>query len=253
MVWFECRSLWQAQRFRLYALALAGVGRIGRRLTPMFDRFTDGAKKAMSLSRDEATKRRHDRIDAAHMLLGLLRLDPGEPVLRVLAALHADLDALRLDTEATLQDGNAPPQEQLALTPAAKHVLEDSMQEASQFGHNFIDSEHLLLGLLSRSEGPASAAFWRQSIDLPRARACVATLFGTGMLRVLSDLASTRPEDPLDQNPWVQGLHPFVAALTRQIDAAVEAQAFAVAAELRDLKYHTLSAISRVKQALNGP
>ncbi len=217
----------------------------------MFDRFTDGAKKAMSLSRQEAVKRRHARIDAEHMLLGLLRLTPNEPGLRVLAALNANLDALRFDTEATLQDGTAAPPEQHPFTAAAKLVLEHSMVEAAQLGDNFIGSEHLLLGLLRLHEGATSVAFQRQSIDLPRARACIAGEFDAEQLTL--DQASTQPEDALDQNPWVQGLHPLVAAIARQVDATVEAQAFAVAAELRDLKYHMLATISRIKQALKEP
>ena len=122
----------------------------------MFDRFTDRAKKTMSLSRHEAMQLGHDYIAPEHMLLGLLQTD-GVAV-NVLRNLGVELDALRTSILGATRRGatQIPAQAQLPFTPAAKRVLEHALEESSRFAHNYIGSEHLLLALL-RTEGTIAA------------------------------------------------------------------------------------------------
>ncbi len=111
----------------------------------MFDRFEDEAKLAMNLARQEARRLQHDSLDAEHILLGLLET-PACMAVRVLEELGIAVEDVRGRVLNCVKAGGAPAPGQLPFTPAAKRVLESSMELAGQLGDGYIGTEHLLLG-----------------------------------------------------------------------------------------------------------
>ncbi|MDO8349249.1 MAG: Clp protease N-terminal domain-containing protein, partial [Planctomycetota bacterium] len=139
----------------------------------MFDRFTDRAKKCMSLARKAALAWSHEYIGTEHLLLGLL--DEGTSVAcNVLRSMQVDAARLRALVDARVNRGRHPvTMDQLPFTPRAKKVLELAMEEASAIGHSYIGTEHLLLGLLGEARGVAAFALRECGVDLAAARAKV--------------------------------------------------------------------------------
>ncbi|MFB3067226.1 MAG: Clp protease N-terminal domain-containing protein [Planctomycetota bacterium] len=121
----------------------------------MFDRCTHHARRLMSLAREEVLRFNHDYIGTEHILLGLIEEGSGVAV-DVLKNLDVDLKRIRQEVEKRLSHGTTMvTPEQLPFTPRAKKVLELALEEASNLGHNYIGSEHLLLGLIREREGLA--------------------------------------------------------------------------------------------------
>ncbi|WP_329243760.1 hypothetical protein OG417_46540 [Actinoallomurus sp. NBC_01490] len=118
----------------------------------MFERFTDTARRVVVYSKEEALLLDHDFIGTEHILLGLLR-DDTETAVQVLTSLGAALAPARVQVEAMLGRGEKPSVAEIPFTARAKKVLELSLREALQLGHNYIGSEHILLGLLREGEG----------------------------------------------------------------------------------------------------
>ena len=120
----------------------------------MFERFTDKARHCVVLAQEEARRQAHPHIGTEHLLLGLL----GEPEAiagQVLSQLGIGLAATRTDVERLVGRGDGAPHGHIPFTPQAKKVLELSLREALGLGHNYIGTEHILLGLLRNGEGPA--------------------------------------------------------------------------------------------------
>jgi ATP-dependent Clp protease ATP-binding subunit ClpC len=118
----------------------------------VFERFTERARRVVVLAQEEARRLDHNFIGTEHILLGLLH--EGEGVAAVsLEALGISLDAVRRQVEATIGRGEAPPTDHIPFTPRAKNVLELSLREALQLKHNYIGTEHILLGLIREGEG----------------------------------------------------------------------------------------------------
>ncbi|HEY7515471.1 MAG TPA: Clp protease N-terminal domain-containing protein, partial [Vicinamibacteria bacterium] len=114
----------------------------------MFDRFTDRARKVVGWSRQEAQRFQHDYIGTEHILLGLIR-EGGGVAADVLRNLSVDPLRVREEVEKRMKAGTASvTMGQLPFTPRAKRVLELSLEEARDLGHNYIGTEHLLLGLI---------------------------------------------------------------------------------------------------------
>jgi ATP-dependent Clp protease ATP-binding subunit ClpC len=135
----------------------------------MFERCTDRARRAVALAQAEAKMLHHDSIGTEHLLLGLL--DEGEGVAaHALKDLGIGLEAARQQVEAKIGQGQQPPTEYLPFTPRAKKVLELSLREALQLGHNYIGTEHLLLGLIREGEGVAAQTLVTLGADLHRVR-----------------------------------------------------------------------------------
>ena len=146
----------------------------------MFDRFTDRNKKIMSCARLAAIRLNHDYIDASHMLLGLIEVRNGVGG-NVLTNAGVDLDALRASFEATVAPGSAAVgMGQIPFTPDSKRVLEMSFEEATLLGHNYIGSEHLLLGLLRTEHTDAAEALRAVGVGLEAMRADVREFCGEG-------------------------------------------------------------------------
>ncbi len=145
----------------------------------MFDRFTERARKVVILAKEEARRFNHDYIGTEHILLGLIK--EGESVAAaVLQNLGLGLDTLRLEVEKLVQFGPSTViSGDIPFTPKAKKVIELAMDEARRLGHNYIGTEHLLLGLIKEGEGVAAAVLQNLGLDLNKVRAEVIKLLGS--------------------------------------------------------------------------
>src|SRR5947199_7428639 len=118
----------------------------------MFERFTERARQVIVLAQDGARSLNHNHIGTEHLLLGLLRVEEGLAA-RVLAAFDIADEAVRADVVRIVGVGEKPATGQMPFTPRAKKVLELTKRESKSMGHNYIGTEHLLLGLVSENEG----------------------------------------------------------------------------------------------------
>ena len=144
----------------------------------MFDRFTDRAKKVMNLARQEAQRFNHEYLGTEHILLGLVQEGSGVAA-NVLKNMGIDLDRIRSEVEKLVKTGpSMVTMGQLPFTPRAKKVLELSMEEASNLGHNYIGTEHLLLGLIKENEGIAAKVLTNLGVKLEDVREEVLEFLG---------------------------------------------------------------------------
>ncbi len=144
----------------------------------MFDRFTDRARKVMGLARQEAQRFNHDYIGTEHVLLGLVQEGSGVAA-SVLKNLDIDLRKIRAEVEKLVSNGTTMvTMGQLPFTPRAKKVLELSLEEASNLGHTYIGTEHLLLGLIRENEGIAAQVLRNLKVKLEDVREEVLELLG---------------------------------------------------------------------------
>ena len=141
----------------------------------MFERFTDRARRVVVLAQEEARRLKHDYIGTEHILLGLLNEEEGVAA-RALGALHISPDAARRETSEIIGEGTAAPGMHIPFTPRAKTVLELALREALQLGHNYIGTEHMLLGLVREGEGVAAQVLEKLGADLDRVRQTVIQL-----------------------------------------------------------------------------
>ncbi len=144
----------------------------------MFDRFTDRAKKVMNLARQEAQRFNHEYLGTEHILLGLVQEGSGVAA-NVLKNMGIDLSKIRTEVEKIVKTGpSMVTMGQLPFTPRAKKVLELSMEEASNLGHNYIGTEHLLLGLIKENEGIAAQVLINLGVKLEDVREEVLDFLG---------------------------------------------------------------------------
>ncbi|MCF6147952.1 MAG: ATP-dependent Clp protease ATP-binding subunit [Candidatus Kuenenia sp.] len=145
----------------------------------MFDRFTDRARKVMALAREEARRFNHEYIGTEHILLGLVKEGSGVAA-NVLQNLDIELKKIRLEIEKIVQSGSdLVSVGQLPFTPRVKKVLEYAMEEARAMGHNYIGTEHLLLGLLKEQEGVAAQVLLNLGVKPEEVREEVIGLLGS--------------------------------------------------------------------------
>jgi ATP-dependent Clp protease ATP-binding subunit ClpC len=131
----------------------------------MFERFTDGARRAIVLAQEEAAGLDHNYIGTEHLLLGLLR-GQGTSAARALESAGITLDAARREVTEIIGRGQAPPSGHIPFTPRAKKVLELSLRESAALGHSHIGTGHLLLGLIREGDGVAVAVMNRLGANL---------------------------------------------------------------------------------------
>jgi len=144
----------------------------------MFNRFTERARKVLVLSKEEARRFSHDYIGTEHILLGLIREGEGVAC-AVLQNLGIDLERLRIEIEKLLPTGSATSVlGDIPFTPRSKKALELSAEEARSLGHNYIGTEHILLGLLREEEGIASQVLFSLGVDLRKIRKEISALLG---------------------------------------------------------------------------
>ena len=137
--------------------------------------FTPRAKKVLELALREALSLGHNYIGTEHILLGLVRERDGVAA-KALDSLNIRLDAVRREVEEIIGQGQAAPTGHIPFTPRAKKVLELSLREALQLGHNYIGTEHILLGLIREGEGVAAQVLQKLGADLNRVRQAVIQL-----------------------------------------------------------------------------
>jgi ATP-dependent Clp protease ATP-binding subunit ClpA len=218
----------------------------------MFERFTDRARRAVVLAQEEARKLNHAYIGTEHLLLGLIHEGEGVAA-RALEALGIERAAVRREVEEIVGRGQHPPSGHIAFTSRAKKALELSLREANQLGHNYIGTEHILLGLLREGDGVAAQVLVKMGIDLNRVRQQVIELLhgytgerpsgGRERARSAGDLPTLL--DALDQRlaaieqwvgmrPELHDLDEEIGGVRREKEAAIDAQDFKTAAALRD-------------------
>ena len=147
----------------------------------MLDRFTDRARKVMGLARQEAQRFNHQYIGTEHILLGLIQEGSGVAA-NVLRNLEVDPDKIRVEVEKIVEDGQTMvAMGQLPFTPRAKKVLELASEEATNLRHNYIGTEHLLLGLIRENEGVAAQVLMNLNLKLEDVREEVLELLGADM------------------------------------------------------------------------
>jgi ATP-dependent Clp protease ATP-binding subunit ClpA len=151
----------------------------------VFERFTERARQVVVYAQDEARALKHNYIGTEHLLLGLLREEEG-PAARVLEGLDITVEELRAQIARIVGEGEQAPSGQIPFTPNAKKVLELSLREALSLGHNYIGTEHVLLGLARLNKGVAARILLDFDADAEKVRAEV--------LRALG--AHPKPVDP---------------------------------------------------------
>jgi ATP-dependent Clp protease ATP-binding subunit ClpC len=197
----------------------------------MFEKFSDRARRVVVLSQEEARLLNHNYIGTEHILLGLVHEDEGVAA-RALRSLNVRLDAVRGEVEEIIGQGGSPPSDHIPFTPRAKKVLELSLREAIQLGHNYIGTEHILLGLVREGEGVACEVLVKLGADLPKVRARVLQLVaessgqGTGgwIFRPSSELTAVLDEAhrvaEARGEAEVMPIHVFLAAVEHPDGAA---------------------------------
>jgi ATP-dependent Clp protease ATP-binding subunit ClpC len=135
----------------------------------LFERFTDRARRVVVLAQEEARLLNHNYIGTEHILLGLIHEGEGVAA-KALESLGISLEAVRSQVEEIIGQGGSSPSGHIPFTPRAKKVLELSLREALQLGHNYIGTEHILLGLIREGEGVAAQVLVKLGADLSRVR-----------------------------------------------------------------------------------
>src|SRR5437870_5023196 len=141
----------------------------------MFERFTDRARRVVVLAQEEARLLNHNYIGTEHILLGLIHEGEGVAA-KALESLGISLEAVRAQVEEIIGQGGSSPSGHIPFTPRAKKVLELSLREALQLGHNYIGTEHILLGLIREGEGVAAQVLQKLGADQNRVRQQVTQL-----------------------------------------------------------------------------
>ena len=163
----------------------------------MFERFTEKAIKVIMLAQEEARRLGHNFVGTEQILLGLIGEGTGIGS-KVLKSMNVNLKEARIEVEKIIGRGSGFVAVEIPFTPRAKRVLELSLEEARQLGHNYIGTEHLLLGLIREGEGVAARVLENLALDLPRVRAQVIRLLGDTIE------ASERAETNPSQTPTLQ-------------------------------------------------
>jgi ATP-dependent Clp protease ATP-binding subunit ClpA len=155
----------------------------------MFERFTNRARHAVVLAQEEARRLHHNYIGTEHVLLGLLG-EPGGLAFQALARFGISLDGAREEVEAMVGTGNGMLSGHIPFTPRAKKTLEFALREALELSHNYIGTEHILLGVIREGDGVGAQVIKQHSADLASVRTAVL------------DLLSTRPAGATPGRRW---------------------------------------------------
>src|SRR5215472_3557665 len=147
----------------------------GGAVVEVFERFTDRAQRVVVLAQEEARMRNHNYIGTEDILLGLIGEGEGVAA-KALESLGISLEAVRRQVEKIIGQGQQAPGGHIPFTPRAKKVLELASREALQLGHNYIGTEHILLGLIREGEGVAAQVLVKLGADLNRVRQQVVEL-----------------------------------------------------------------------------
>ena len=220
----------------------------------MFERFTDRARRVVVLAQEEARMLHHNYIGTEHILLGLIHEGEGVAA-KALESLGISLDAVRQQVEEIIGQGQQTPSGHIPFTPRAKKVLELTRREAEQLGHNYIGTEHILLGLIREGNGVAAQVLVMLGADLNRvrltviqllhghpAREPVSTRSAAQELRLPPGLQARLDEveqrlaaieQRLGTGPDTSDLDEQIAQVCREKESAIDARDYEQAASLR--------------------
>jgi ATP-dependent Clp protease ATP-binding subunit ClpC len=239
----------------------------------LFERFTDRAQRVVVLAQEEARMLNHNYLGTEHILLGLIGEGEGVAA-KALESLGISLEAVRQQVEKIIGQGQQAPAGHIPFTPRAKKVLELASREALQLGHDYIGTEHILLGLIREGEGVAAQVLVTLGADLNRVRQQVirllhgsqgnqpaddgprrgkrarARLIGEALARIDGlDRRLAAIERWVGMGPDVAEVDQEIAQVRREKEAAIDAQDFEAAAVLRDNEKELLTArASREKE-----
>jgi ATP-dependent Clp protease ATP-binding subunit ClpA len=216
----------------------------------MFERFTDRARRVVVLAQEEAQLLNHDYIGTEHLLLGLVHDGEGVAA-KALESLGISLEAVRAQVEETIGQGQRAATGHVPFTPRAKKVLELSLREALQFGHNYIGTEHILLGLVREGEGVAAQVLVKLGGDLSRVRQQVIQLlsgYAGGEAAAEQAGARTRLVRMTVPEELREG-EEQLAQVRREKEAAIDAEDFDKAAALRDAERQLLGRVAERERA----
>jgi ATP-dependent Clp protease ATP-binding subunit ClpC len=208
----------------------------------MFERFTDRARRVVVLAQEEARLLNHNYLGTEHLLLGLIHEGEGVAAM-ALESLGISPEAARAQLEEIIGQGQSAPIGHIPFTPRAKKVFELSLREALQLGHNYIGTEHILLGLLREGEGVAAQVLVKLGADLSRVRQQVIQLLaGYAGGQEIAEQAGARtrlvrmtvPEE-------LRQAEEELAQVRRDKEAAIDAEDFERAAALRDAERELLA------------
>ena len=163
-----------------------------------FEKFTERARKVLTLSQEEAQRFNHNYIGTEHILLGLVREGEGVAA-KVLANLGVELEKVRSAVEYIIGRGEKTVSGEIGLTPRAKRVIELAVDEARRLNHNYIGTEHLLLGLLREGEGMAAGVLESLGISLDKVRAETVRLLNQSVSQSSAGIRPTSKTPTLDQ------------------------------------------------------
>ena len=201
----------------------------------MFQRFTDRARQVVVLAQQEARRLDHNYIGTEHLLLGLISEGNGVAA-RALESLEVSLDAVRQQVEEIIGRGQQAPSGHIPFTPRAKKVLELSLREAQQLGHDYIGTEHILLGLIREGDGVAAQVLVRLGAGLNRVREQVTQLLAgrtAGEPRPEVEVRPEMAEQRAVVGPDTSDLDEQIAAARAEKQAAIDAEDFEQAVLLR--------------------
>ena len=225
----------------------------------MFERFTDRARRAVELAQEEARRLNHNYIGTEQILLGLIQEGEGVAA-KALESLGISLEAVRQQVEKIIGRGQQAPSGHIPFTPRAKKVLELSLREAKALGHNYIGTEHILLGLIREGSGVAAQVLVKLGADLNRARQQVVQLLhGYQGKDVTGGGPPPLPDDALTRvdslnrrlaaiERWVglradlDDLDQEIGRVRREKEAAIDRQDFEASAGLHDQEKQLLAA-----------
>jgi len=161
-----------------------------------FEKFSERARRVLSLAQEEATRFNHNYIGTEHILLGLVRETEGVAA-KVLANLEVELPKIRAAIEFVIGRGERPPPAEIGLTPRAKKVIELAVDEARQLRHHYIGTEHMLIGLMREGEGVAAGVLESLGVSLDKVRAETNSLLSKSAKKSTSPQARHSSRTPL--------------------------------------------------------
>jgi ATP-dependent Clp protease ATP-binding subunit ClpA len=205
----------------------------------VFERFTERARQVVVLAQDEARLLKHNYIGTEHILLGLLREEEGLAA-RLLASLDVTVEEVRAQVVRLVGQGDEVTPGQIPFTPRAKKVLELSLREALSLSHNYIGTEHVLLGLVRIDAGVATRILLNFDLDAEKIR--------NEIIRMLSGPGRRQVQAETETPHVVPDVASEIERVREEKERAIEAGEFERAAALRDRERDLVTAVRRSKK-----
>ena len=216
----------------------------------MFERFTDRARRVVVLAQEEARLLNHNYLGTEHILLGLIHEGEGVAAM-ALESLGISLEAVRAEVAKVVRRGKQPPTGHIPFTPRAKKVLELSLREATQLNHDYIGTEHILLGLIREGEGVAAQVLFKVGASPARVRQQVIQLLGgsTGGEGAAEPAGARTRLVRMTVPAELREAEEQLVQVRREKEAAIEAEDFEQAAALRDQERQLLRRVAERERA----